>query len=88
VRFCDYCSSGFIAATYNNIYCCAECRRLGTNQKLSEQYHKNKERLANLDGQCLSCKKELSRYNQSGVCFSCQKERESLARKELTLRFG
>ncbi len=72
----DKCSNEFTPRVYNAIYCSTACRRIVTNKKILERYHKkkaarNRVRFCEIDG----CATKLSRYNLEDLCESCKRER-------------
>lgn len=70
------CQQSFIAKVYNTIYCSSECRKIVTNKKLLENYHRKKEN-KNKKRECKTkdCKTVLSKYNQEDICEQCKSER-------------
>ena len=69
----DDCLNLFVPKVHNAVYCCAECRKIVTNQKVLDKYHANKARKNQKNRICKTrgCSTILSRYNDSTVCGPC-----------------
>jgi hypothetical protein len=75
MSICDNpaCQKEFEKATHNQRYCCAECCRIVTNERIKKQYHEDRARLNGKERMCKGgCGVKLSRYNTSKYCSSCQ----------------
>jgi hypothetical protein len=84
---CAYeeCKKEFTPKTHNQKYCCDECCRTATNQKLKDAYYEKKARLAGKQRICKNkgCNVVLSRYNSNSTCTKCDADKEELKRLEL-----
>lgn len=70
------CLKPFVAKVYNTIYCSAECRKVVTNKKLLDNYHKKKEnKTKKRVCETKDCSTVLSTYNQEDLCEACKVER-------------
>lgn len=73
---CAYksCDNEFEPKTHNQKYCCDECCRIATNEKIKQKYYEKKERLAGKRRICKNkgCNVSLSRYNPEYICGPCQ----------------
>jgi len=72
----EECRKLFTPKTYNAVFCSPDCRRVVTNQKLLENYHKNKEKMGR-KRVCgtKDCSTILSSYNKEDICERCKRER-------------
>lgn len=66
------CDIQFTAATHNQKYCCAECCRVATNQRIMEKYYDRRDQRQGKARYCAQCDSKLSRYNDNKVCSSCE----------------
>lgn len=66
------CEVEFTPATHNQKYCCAECCRIATNQRIMEKYYDKRDQRQGKARYCKSCDSRLSRYNDGQFCSSCE----------------
>lgn len=66
------CDIEFQPATHNQKYCCAECCRIATNQRIMEKYYDRRDQRQGKARYCNKCESKLSRYNDSQICSSCE----------------
>lgn len=67
---------------FNQKYCCYECCKIATNERLMERYYERKARLRGDTRYCTGCESKLSRYNKDDICNACI-ERRRKERNEL-----
>ena len=81
----DECNNEFEPKTHNQKYCCDECCRTATNQKLKDAYYEKKARLAGKARVCKNqgCNVVLSRYNEGRICDKCNGVKREEERKAL-----
>lgn len=77
------CSKEFEAKTHNQKYCNDECCRIATNKRIMEKYYEKKAIRNGAKRECLKCKAQLSRYNDSSLCSSCVKAKNEKNRKAI-----
>lgn len=66
------CGKVFTPNAHNAKYCSSECRRVVTNKRVLERYHKSKEKKTE-KRVCRECKKTvLSIYNPENICAPCK----------------
>lgn len=66
------CKDEFVQKTHNQKYCCDECCRLATNERIMEKYYARRDQRLGKVRICNLCEvTKLSRYNNSLVCSSC-----------------
>jgi len=85
ICFREECGKDFEPKTHNQKYCCDECCRTATNQKLKDAYYEKKARLQGKPRTCKTkdCSVILSRYNEGKICDRCVGVKREAERKEL-----
>jgi hypothetical protein len=74
------CDNTYIKKTHNQKYCCDECCRLATNNRIMLGYYKTRDRQRGVERWCTVCEiTKLSRYNPSEICSACKAKRISEA---------
>lgn len=74
------CAKEFIKRTHNMKYCCDECCRLKTNERIMEKYYARRDQRQGKARYCLMCSKtRLSRYNDGTICSACESKKEASA---------
>lgn len=70
------CDVRFVPKTYNAAFCSPECRRVATNRRLLENYHREKKKKGEKRVCRIKvCTTVLSVYNKEDICESCKRER-------------
>lgn len=71
------CGEEFSKKTHNQKYCCDECCRLATNDRIMEKYYERRDQRQGKTRWCVVCKEtKLSRYNDTNTCSSCKTKKE------------
>jgi hypothetical protein len=79
------CEVEYSRKTHNQKYCCDECCRLATNQRIMQKYYASRARKLGQKRVCEDCNiTKLSRYNDSAICNSCELKR-TVSMKESVL---